>query len=109
MRIPDDAIISDEKLTGYLLVPRQRDDKSGFLRRGGFSLANWTQLRDAIRTLASAAEAAEDGGNEYGEFYRVEGPLVGPGGTLAVVLIWMRRAVDGRFCFVTLKPSKERA
>jgi hypothetical protein len=61
-----------------------------------------------MRTLASHSEAVEDGGNEYGDFYRVEGPLIGPSGAIAVALIWMRRAVDQRFYFVTLKPSKEK-
>jgi hypothetical protein len=48
----------------------------------------------------------EDGSNEYGTFYRVEGVLHGPTGTLVVVCVWMKRAVDGQFRFVTLKPSK---
>ena len=33
MRIPADATIAAEKLTGYLLLPRQWDDKSKFLRQ----------------------------------------------------------------------------
>ena len=107
MRIPDDAIIAEDKLTRYLLVPRPWDDKSGFLRRAGFAPDKWMQLRDAIRTLADSAEAVEDGANEYGTFYRVDGPLVGPAMSPAVSLIWMRRAVDQRFHFVTLKPRRE--
>ena len=34
----------------------------------------------AIRALAIGAEGSEDGTNEYGTFYRLEGSLVGPGG-----------------------------
>jgi hypothetical protein len=33
--------------------------------------------------------------------------MVGPVGVLSVTLIWMRRSVDNRFYFVTLKPRKE--
>jgi hypothetical protein len=51
------------------------------------------------------ADASEDGSNEYGTFYRVEGMLDGPSGNLPVVCIWMKQAVDGKFRFVTLKPS----
>jgi hypothetical protein len=40
MRIPSDAIIPDEKLTKYLLVPRHWDDNSRFLHRAGFTLEN---------------------------------------------------------------------
>ena len=36
MIIPSDAIIADEKITHYLLVPREQDDKSKFLAQAGF-------------------------------------------------------------------------
>ena len=101
MRIPADAIIAEEKLTRYLLVPRPSDDKSGYLARGGFTLANPDVLRAAIMAVSRGAAAIPDGASEYGEFWRVEGLL---GNTLPVVVIWMRRAIDGRFHFVTLKP-----
>jgi hypothetical protein len=109
MRIPSDATIDDSKLTGYLLMPRPWDDKSAYLRRAGFVAENWTELRLAIRRLADAVDGVEDGSNEYGTFYRVEGSLAGPLGTVAVVCIWMKRAIDARFHFVTLKPSRERS
>ncbi|MEA2736162.1 MAG: hypothetical protein QOE14_2613 [Humisphaera sp.] len=107
MYIPADAIIAEDKLTMYLLVLRPWDDKSGFLRQAGFEQHNWRDLETAIRTLTNSVEATEDGRNPYGEFYRIEGPLSGLSATLQVVLIWMRRKVDQRFHFVTLKPSKE--
>jgi len=75
----------------------------------GSSRKNWTELRLAIRRLADAVDGVEDGSHEYGTFYRVEGSLAGPLGTVAVVCIWMKRAIDGRFHFVTLKPSRERS
>lgn len=40
MKIPVDAIISNDKLTQYLLVPRQKNDKSGFLAQAGFTMEN---------------------------------------------------------------------
>lgn len=109
MRIPPNAIIDEAKLTGYLLVERPWDDKSGYLRSAGFELKNWSELRAAIRHLADEVDATEDGSNEYGTFYRVEGILKGPTGNLQVVCIWMKRAVDGRFQFITLKPPKRRS
>ena len=107
MRIPADAIIADEKLTRYLLVYRPFDDKSKFLAQAGFTIYNWPVLRQAIRTLADAVEAVEEGADEYGVFFQVRGALRGPGGNLSVKLVWMRRAVDGRSHFVTLVPWKE--
>ncbi len=105
MRIPSDATIDEAKFTDYLLVQRPWDDKSGYLRRAGFELKNWSDLRAAIRRLADAVDAVEDGSNEYGTFYRVEGMLEGPAGNLQVVCIWMKQAIDGKVRFVTLKPS----
>jgi len=106
MRIPSDATVAETKLTDYLLVRRPWDDKSEFLHRAGFGLENWPALREAVMRLAESVEAVEDGGNEYGTFYRVEGALTGPTGTLQMVSIWMKRTIDQGFHFVTLKPSR---
>ena len=107
MHIPSDAIIPPEKSTRYLLVPRPWDDKSQFLAQAGFSLDDPARLENAIRQTASRFEAFEDGTNEYGTFYRIEGDLDGPNGrTLQVVLIWLQWKLDGTFHFVTLKPHK---
>lgn len=108
MKIASDAIIPEEKLTHYLLVPKPQDDKSKFLAQAGFTQNNSADLLLAIRLLAELVEAAEDGDNEYGVFYRVEGELQGVNGrNLAVVTIWLRWHLDGNFHFVTLKPKKE--
>jgi len=107
MKIPSDAIIPDEKLTRYLLILREHDDKSKFLSQAGFTPENPEALMGAIRQLSDANEAVQDGENEYGEFYRVGGELEGVGGRkLLVVTIWLRWKLDGKFRFVTLKPQK---
>lgn len=107
MKIPATAVIAQEKLTQYLLVPRPWDDKSKFLGRVGFAIDNADSLEAAIRELASRVDASEDGENVYGTFWRSEGELIGPSGTSQVVLIWLQWAVDGTFHFVTLKPLRE--
>jgi hypothetical protein len=107
MQVPADAIIAVEKLTRYLLIHRPEDDKSAFLGQAGFTLANFRELEQAIRNLAAKEPALEDGANEFGTFYRVEGQLDGPNGsTLSVVLIWIQLDSDSSFRFVTLKPLK---
>jgi len=40
MKIPPDALIPLEKLTSYLLVHREWDDKSKFLAQAGFTREN---------------------------------------------------------------------
>ncbi len=108
MKIPPDAIIPDDKLNRYLLVPREQDDKSKFLAQAGFTADNPEQLKLAIRQLAEQVEAVEDRSNEYGIFYRVEGQLTGVNNiNLSVITIWLNRKVDGKFQFITLKPKKE--
>lgn len=108
MNISSDAIIPEEKLTRYLLIPKPQDDKSKFLAQAGFTQDNPADLLLAIRLLAESVEAAEDRDNEYGIFYRLEGELQGVNGrNLSVVTIWLRWHLDGKFRFVTLKPKKE--
>jgi DNA-binding IclR family transcriptional regulator len=108
VRIPEDAIIPDDKITSYLLVQKARNDKSKFLAQAGFTIDNPQALRAAIKSIAETGEAVEDRRNEYGVFYQVVGELVGANGiTLIVVTIWLQRQIDGRFQFVTLKPLKE--
>lgn len=109
MRIPPDAVIDETKFTHNLLAPRPWDDKSGYLRLAGFELQNWPDLLAAVRRLADGVDAVEDGTNDYGTFYRVEGMVEGPVGKLSVVCIWMKQAVDQKFRFVTLKPAKGRS
>jgi hypothetical protein len=57
--------------------------------------------------MTSKFEGIEDGMNDYGTFYRIEGDLTGPNGrTLKVVLVWLQWKLDGTFHFITLKPYK---
>jgi len=107
VKIPAHAIIPEDKLTRYLLIFRDKDDKSKFLAQAGFTLDNAASLRKALVNLITLQEAIEDGRNDYGIFYRVEGMLEGVNGiNLAVVTIWIQRYIDNRFQFVTLKPKK---
>jgi hypothetical protein len=109
MRIPEDFIISDRKITHYLLVQKARNDKSKFLALAGFTQKNPDLLRSAIlKMLAEAKEAVEDGSNQYGTFYKVVGKLIGTNDVnLSVVTIWLLSQTDGTFQFVTLKPHKD--
>jgi hypothetical protein len=108
MNIPPDALIAAEKLTKYLLVPLSKSDKSRYLARAGFKLAEPDKLEKAIRVLVASIDAVEDTTDVYGTDYTVKGELVGPSGVrLPVVVVWVRRA-DGQFRLVTLKPDKEK-
>ncbi len=77
MKIPDDAVIPDGKITNYLLVLKAKDDKSQFLAQAGFTQNNPDLLRAAIRELANNVEAIPDIQNEYGQFSLVIGEITG--------------------------------
>ncbi|GBL12666.1 DUF6883 domain-containing protein [Microcystis aeruginosa] len=59
MQIPSKAIIPEDKLTRYLLVFRDKDDKSKFLAQAGFTLDNVTSLQKAIIQLITAEDASK--------------------------------------------------
>jgi hypothetical protein len=106
MRIPEDLIVPDAKITQYLLIPKTRNDKSRFLAQAGFTQENPEDLKLAIQSQAMDKEVIEEKSNEYGTFYQVEGELIGVNGiNLSVVTVWLQRQIDGKFQFVTLKPN----
>lgn len=106
MKLQGTIIIPDAKLTQYLLVPRQEDDKSKFLAQAGFTQDNPDELKQAILTLTQTYDATSDRQDKYGTYYRVEGDLVGSTRSLAVVTVWIERAEDENIQFVTLKPKR---
>jgi hypothetical protein len=92
MRMPEDLIVPDAKITRYLLVPKARNDKSRFLAQAGFTLENPESLKLAIQNQAMDKEAIEEKSNEYSIFYQVEGELIGVNSVdLSVVTVWLQR------------------
>lgn len=106
MKIPKDAYIPREKLTEYLLAPRNKNDKSRFLAQIGFTRNNPESLEASIRKLIAENDAQCDRTTEYGTLYRVQGGLQGVHGILTVVTIWILLDVEGQYRFVTLKPAR---
>lgn len=107
VQIPEDAIIPVTKLTRYLLIERDRNDKSKFLAQAGFTLDNYEALENALRRLARSTKAVEDRTDVYGTFYQAIGSLKGINGvSLDVVTVWLQRRIDNKFQFVTLVPDK---
>lgn len=105
MRLPENAIIAEEKLTRYLLVLLPKDDKSKFLAQAGYRLDNWQQLEQDLRTqvLSQPAEFVET--TRYGKKYVIRARLCGSNGvSLSVLTVWMVENETARF--VTLVPDK---
>ena len=103
--LSQDAIITAEKLTNYLLVLLPKDDKSKFLAKAGYTLDNWQQLEQDLRTqvLTQPAELIEV--NRYGEKYTIRACLRGINGLeLNILTIWI--VANDTTKFVTLVPDK---
>ncbi len=104
MRLPADSRIDPRKVTDYLLVRREVDDKSGFLRLAGYDLQHADRLLEDIRALLDLdADPIEV--SEYAEKFAIHGFLIGPNGRkLHVRSIWAKVHTTGEVRFVTLFP-----
>ena len=104
--LDSNAIIAKEKLTEYLLIRQQQNDKSRFLAQAGYTLENWQQLEQDIRKQILSLEATPTRKTRYGQKYVIFGVLVGLNRVkLKVKTIWI--VSDNTTRFVTLFPDKK--
>jgi len=108
LKLPNNSIISREKLTNYLLKWQADNDKSRFLGRAGYSLDNWQRLLENIRNQVLPIEAELVRKTAYGDLFEIRGKLVGPNNvSLSVVTIWIKENRSQQTKFITLFPDKE--
>ena len=108
MKLPENAVITPEKITDYLLKWQPDNDKSKFLARAGYSLGNWRRILEDIRTQILPVEAELMRKTAYGDLFRIRGELLGPNGvSLKVITIWIREDASRQTKFITLFPDKE--
>lgn len=106
MKIPSDATVPEEKSRKYLLVPREENDKSGFLALAGYSQSNWKTLQRDLLTFSQEHTVTETETTMFGTTYTVPGTLVGPNGyELHIVTIWMTMTATSETRFITLYPD----
>lgn len=107
MKLPDEVLVAQEKLTNYLLTKRKWNDKSQRLGKAGFIVENWRVLRDNLIKQAQTAEANPLEKTGYGQNYEIRGKLTGPNGReLRVRTIWMTEHATGKTKFITMYPDK---
>jgi hypothetical protein len=105
MKLPANAVIAHEKVTDYLLVRQNRNDKSAFLETSGYSPANPDLLISGLVGLREKNEAVPIAENQFGRYYEVVGVLRGPLDVgLRVRTIWMTEHLSGVTKFITLIP-----
>jgi hypothetical protein len=108
LKLPENNIISREKITDYLLKWQPDNDKSQFLELAGYTLDNWHMLLEDIRTQLLPVEADLIRKTAYGNLFKIQGKLLGPNGvSLRVITIWMKEYASGQTKFITLFPDKE--
>jgi hypothetical protein len=108
MKLPPDVFIAREKLTGYLLAPQSRGDKSAWLARAGYTLSTADDLERDLRAAALTAEAQLVRTDNFGQVFQIIAELRGPNGrTLRARTFWMREHLSGRVKFITLTPVRE--
>jgi len=80
-------VIPETKLTGYLLTnPR----KSGFFLRCGYSVTDWSRLRDDLLAITQNYALNFKIETAYGKKYTVLGQVKTPSGSvLALTTVWM--------------------
>lgn len=109
MKLPDDTLIAQEKLTQYLLTLRKRNDKSQWLAQAGYTLENWQVLEKDLRNQILSVDATPTENTEYGQMYEIKRKLIGPNGkNLPVCTIWMTETATGNTKFITMYPDKRR-
>ena len=77
------ATVPERKVTHYLLNPAHPagGSKAAFFLRHGFTVLEWTRLRDALLRHAWENEVVETEQTPHGVRYVVDGPLAAPDGT----------------------------
>ncbi len=97
-------IIEKEKITNYLLVRKDKNDKSKFLNDLGFEIENWEELKSEILNIAKNNETIFQSSSPFG------GDLVEITGKLRknkIVTIWLLRIDQDTLRFITLFPKKQ--
>ena len=76
----ENAVISETKITGYLLSTKHRDvrSKAEFFARLGFSSDAWEDLVKALLRHAAENEVAKIEDSPFGTRYIIEGVLSTP-------------------------------
>lgn len=109
MKLPKNTLISQEKLLKYLLVFRNRNDKSKWLAKAGYSFKNWEVLENDLREQILPISAIPTDNTQYGQMYEIKGKLVGPNGkSIAICTIWMTEKVTEITKFITMYPDKRK-
>jgi hypothetical protein len=107
MKMPFGLVIQDQKLTEYLLVFQEKDDKSGYLALAGYTLENWQLLKRDILKAVEGAEATQVTSTGWGTRFKVKSQWSGTSGrSLNLITLWQQDEGSATIRFITLYPNK---
>lgn len=95
------------KFTEYLLLPQSRSDKSRYLARAGYTLANVERIIADLRTQVLPLDAILYRTTSFGDTYCIGGWLAGPSISVHVRTVWQRQPLSDIVHFVTLIPKPQ--
>lgn len=109
MKLPqgDKAIVSREKLLGYVLSETHATGKfkAKFFRKLGFNETNINLLQKALKTIANSNGVKEGIKSEYGTKFVIDGEINTPIGKVVMVrTIWIIEAGQVKPRFITVYP-----
>ncbi|MDJ0731597.1 MAG: hypothetical protein QNJ33_16570 [Crocosphaera sp.] len=67
MKLPEDTIIAEAKITKYLLRWKPEDDKSRFLAQAGYTMTTAKQLQRDLRQQMLPLDAVYTETNRFGD------------------------------------------
>ncbi len=97
----EQLIIQEEKILNYLLVWKEKNDKSKYLEQLGFNRDNFKELIEEIKIIATSNDMVLSRENEFGNLYQIEGLLK----ESLIVTIWIEQLDNNQYRFITLYPS----
>ena len=98
---PEQLDIPAEKITEYLLVRKEKNDKSKFLLALGYSLNNWQNLINDIKGIATNNDMVLERESEFGNLYSINGELK----SKLINTIWLKQVEKNIYRFITLYPD----
>jgi hypothetical protein len=95
-------IVEKAKITDYLLVWKEKNDKSAFLNRLGYYQNNWEDLQNEIILIAQNNDSVFQRPAPFGgSLHKIVAKLKDK----SVITIWLLTKDNETFRFVTLYPN----
>jgi hypothetical protein len=111
MKLPnlEAAVVSEEKIKGYLLSATHRDGrhKAAFFVGYSYSVDDWQKLALALRRHAEENEVAKVEDSPFGKRYVIEGTIHAPDGRSSMIrAVWFVESGEDLPRLISAYPRK---